>query len=906
MAVDASQITIDLTRDSLLDNFTQQTLKERYMLPGETSPQHAFARAAAAFADDEAHAQRLYDYVSKLWFMFATPLLSNGGSTRGLPISCFLNVAEDSREGIFDHWAETGWLSSVGGGVGGYWGLLRSTDETTSKGSRSTGTIPFIAAVDRIILAVSQGGTRRGSYAAYLDIHHPEIEEFLTMRKPTGGDQNRKATNLHNTVNITDEFMQAVENDGPFHLRSPKDNSIRKTIRARDLWRLLIETRMQTGEPYMVFIDTMNRALPEPQKALGLKVRQSNLCVAPYTEILTDKGYKPIAGLVDQTVDVWNGSELTPVTVRKTADSAELVRVWFSDGDYIDCTPEHNFYLTDGSKVPAAALRLGMALEGHAGGGAPAIDHAPLDADPEKSACLAYAAGWATFAGYEENGRLTVHVPHQRIMEDDSDPRMKAMLRFSVDSSEDETGMTIRYEPGSIPSGFVPMAWSIDDRRQWLRAVIDAIGDQDEKTLDVRIGSTDVDMIREMRLMGLEIGLTPQVRLTETTNVLILDEQNLASLWTRMQADTPTITVADIHPLPFKSATYCATEPKRGRLTFNGYVTGNCTEITLPTGRDIFDKMRTAVCCLSSINGEKFDEWQPVIETFVGDLARMLDNALNIFISNAPPQLHNAVYSAMRERSIGLGLLGFQAYLQSKGIAMESAEARAINIEMFSMIRAAADKASLALGAERGEAPDMAGTGERFAHKLAIAPNASSSIICGGTSPSIEPHRANAYLHKTLSGSFPVRNHWLVDALQDLGIDNDETWQSIIAHEGSVQQLDIPQHTKDVFKTAPEIDQMALVRLAADRAPYICQAQSLNLFFEHDTDAAKLTEAHFMAWKLGVKSLYYLRSTTPKRAENTNTKVERVVMATAGPEGASEAQPVSAPAVDEGCLACEG
>jgi ribonucleoside-diphosphate reductase alpha chain len=306
MAVEPSSVRINLTRDELFDDFTLQTLRDRYMVPGETSPQHAFARASAAFADDDAHAQRLYDYVSKGWFMFATPLLSNGGTARGLPISCFLSTAEDSREGIFDHWTETGWLSSVGGGVGGYWGGLRSNGEKTSHGSSSTGAIPFIATVDRLILAVSQGGTRRGSYAAYLDISHPEIEEFITFRKPSG-DENRKATNLHNAVCVTDEFMVAVRDDLPFDLRDPKSKNIIKTLQARELWHLLMETRKQTGEPYLFFVDTANRALPEPQKKKGLRVYQSNLCVAPDTPILTEAGYKPIGSLKGEEVDVWNG-----------------------------------------------------------------------------------------------------------------------------------------------------------------------------------------------------------------------------------------------------------------------------------------------------------------------------------------------------------------------------------------------------------------------------------------------------------------------------------------------------------------------------------------------------------------------------------------------------------------------
>jgi ribonucleoside-diphosphate reductase alpha chain len=878
MAVSPSSIKIDLSRDSLLNDFTKQTLIERYMLPGETSPQHAFARASAAYADDEDHAQRLYEAVSKLWFMYATPILSNGGSERGLPISCFLSAVSDSRSGIFDHWTETGWLSSVGGGVGGYWGFLREAGKETAKGSKSTGMIPFVAAVDRIILSVSQGGTRRGSYAAYLDISHPEIEEFITMRKPTGGDQNRKATNLHNAVNITDEFMEAVTNNTTFNLRSPKDGTVTKTVRARDLWRLLIETRMQTGEPYMVFIDTINRSLPEPQKKLGLKVHQSNLCVAPYTQMLTRIGHLPIEGLVDQTVDIWNGDDFVPVTIRKTADEAELVRVWFEDGDYVDCTPQHKFHLFDGTIVQAGELENGSTLWGARTGIANEWKKFQLDEDPHHAMAIAFTAGWATFAGFEDSNRLAVYAPAAL-----PDSELKQLLTASVNSEQDEAGMMIRYEPRDIPAGRLPLTWSVSERREWLRGIIMASGtkmrldDSDAELLC--IGSNDVDLIRGIRLIALELGLSPVIRLTDTMNALTLTQEDFDALVDGIHpSPIHHAVVCDVQPLPFRLETYCATEPKTGRLTFNGYITGNCTEITLPTGVDKFDKMRTAVCCLSSVNAEKFDEWR-YDPQFLEDLFRMLDNALNAFISDAPPELHNAVYSAMRERSVGLGVLGFQSYLQAKGFSLESPQARLLNLDLFTYLRAEANRISLKLGEERGEAPDMEGTGERFAHKLAVAPNASSSILCGGTSPSIEPHRANAFLHKTLSGSFPVKNPYLSKALQKLDLDNDATWQSIVANEGSVQHLDIPDDIKVIFKTATELDQMALVQLAADRAPYICQAQSLNLFFEHNADAKEITKAHYKAWEMGVKSLYYLRSTTPSRAENTNKKVERMTMA---------------------------
>nr|YP_007001270.1 putative ribonucleoside diphosphate reductase alpha subunit [Caulobacter phage CcrSwift] len=628
MAVAPSEIKIDLTRDALLDDFTLQTLRERYLLPGESSPQEAFARASAAFADDAEHGQRLYDYVSNLWFMFATPLLSNGGSARGLPISCFLTAIEDSRESISEHYDEVIWLSSMGGGIGSYYGALRGLGEKTSKGSQSTGVIPFMAVDDRLILAVSQGGTRRGSNAVYLDISHPEIREFITARKPTGGDQNRKITNLHNAVNVTDEFMIAVRDDTEFALRSPKTGEVIRVERARELWRLLIETRMQTGEPYIHFIDTSNRHFPEAQKKLGLKVRQSNLC----------------------------------------------------------------------------------------------------------------------------------------------------------------------------------------------------------------------------------------------------------------------------------------------------------SEIMLGSGRDIFGKMRTAVCCLSSVNAEKWPEWRDH-PTFIEDLLRMLDNCLQVFIDNAPDEMHRAAYSAVRERSVGLGLLGFHSLLQMLDIPFESHAARRLNLELFVHMRKQADAASLLLGKERGEAPDMEGTGERFAHKLAVAPNASSSILCGGTSPSIEPIPANTFLHKTLSGSFAVKNRWLKKRLGELGLDTEAVWKSIVAAEGSIQHftpefltehgVTMPEaerlHLLKVYRTAREMDQRWVVTLAVDRSKSICQGQSLNVFVPHDADAEYLSELHFLGWGegAGVKSFYYLRSSTPKRAENTNAKVERKKIEIAEEpvtEGSAEEAAMLAlnPTASSDCLACEG
>ena len=584
-------MTINYDRDELLTDFGKTTLKDRYLLPDETSPQDGFMRAAKAFSDNDEMAERIYNYASKLWFMFSTPILSNGGTNRGMPISCFLNYVGDSREGLTGHYTENAWLASIGGGIGGYWGHVRSDGVSTSGGSQSSGSIPFLHVVDSEIMAFSQGKTRRGSYAAYMDISHPEIIEFLEMRKPSGGDIHRKCLNLHHAINISDEFMHLIEKciaeptyDDSWDLIDPHTNEVVRTVSARELWQKILEIRVATGEPYISFIDTIYEGMPETQKKLGLNVHHSNLC----------------------------------------------------------------------------------------------------------------------------------------------------------------------------------------------------------------------------------------------------------------------------------------------------------TEITLPT-----DEHRTAVCCLSSVNLEKFDEWKNN-NLFISDLVRFLDNALTYFIDNAPDSVFRAKFSAANERSIGLGAMGFHAYLQSKGIPFEGALAKSMNLKIFKHIKEQAVAESKRLGIKRGEAPDMEGTGMRNAHLLAIAPNASSSIICGTTSPSIEPFRANAYVQKTMSGSFLVKNKYLEKLLDKKGINTDKTWTSILANRGSVLHLkELSDYEKDTFKTAIEINQQWVIEHASDRQKFICQAQSVNVFVPADVNVKELHDIHMLAWKRKLKTLYYCRSEAIKRAELLSKKIERTII----------------PEAD--CLACE-
>jgi len=566
-------IKIDRSRDTNLTNFGKATLTDRYLGANE-SFQDLFARVASHYADDNLHAQRIYNYISNLWFMPATPVLSNGGTKRGLPISCFLNEAGDSLNGILDLWSENVWLAARGGGIGSYWGNLRSIGEKIGRVGKTSGIIPFIKVMDSLTMAISQGSLRRGSAACYLPIDHPEIEEFIEMRRPTGGDPNRKALNLHHGVLVSDAFMRAVELDEQWALKSPKDGAVQSTVSARNLWIRLLTARIETGEPYIIFIDTVNRQIPQHHKLAGLTVKTSNLC----------------------------------------------------------------------------------------------------------------------------------------------------------------------------------------------------------------------------------------------------------------------------------------------------------SEITLPTGIDKEGKDRTAVCCLSSLNVEKYDEWKDD-ENFVGDVMRFLDNVLSDFIKNAPDQFSDAKYSAEKERSVGLGVMGLHSYFQKNSIPLESVMSKVWNKKIFENIQTKVDAASKQLAEERGACPDAEEYGfkERFSNKTAIAPTASISIICGGTSPGVEPIAANSFTHKTLSGSFNVRNKYLTELLEKHNKNTDEVWSSITTNQGSVSHLDfLTQEEKDVFKTAFELDQRWLVDLSADRTPHISQAQSINLFLPADVHKKDLHQIHFQAWKKGLKSLYYCRSKSIQRAENVN------------------------------------
>jgi ribonucleoside-diphosphate reductase alpha chain len=610
-----SNLQINKDRDSKITDFGKAVLKDRYLLPGEDY-QDLFMRVAKYYGDNEVHSERLYNYISNHWFMPSTPVLSNGGTDRGLPISCFLNEVNDSLEDIVELWNENVWLASRGGGIGSYWGNVRSIGESVRGNGKTSGIVPFIKVMDSQTLAISQGSLRRGSAAVYLPVDHPEIEEFIDIRRPTGGDANRRSLNLHHGVVISDKFMHAVEKNQEWELKSPSNGEVMQTVKARDIWIKLLTARVETGEPYMLFIDRVNELSPKHHKQLGLKVKTSNLC----------------------------------------------------------------------------------------------------------------------------------------------------------------------------------------------------------------------------------------------------------------------------------------------------------SEITLPTGIDHLGNNRTAVCCLSSLNLETYEEWKDN-KVFIEDIMRFLDNVLEDFIKKAPDSMKKAKYSAARERSVGLGVMGFHSFLQSKSVPFESAMAKVWNKKIFIQIQEQVNAASQTLATERGACLDAqeCGINERFSYKTAVAPTASISIIAGNSSPGIEPYAANSYTQKTLTGSFTVRNKHLAGLLETKGENTSDTWSSISTHEGSVQHLDfLNEHEKLVFKTAPEVDQRWLIELCADRTPFIDQAQSMNLFLPGDVHKKELHRLHFDAWKKGMKSLYYCRSSSIQRAEKVSHEVERDNIEAIGKtseevsnDHGAGINPVAESANYEECLACQ-
>ena len=916
-------IEIDLQRDENFDESSHIQFKRgNYLLPTENHIQEGLARASIAYASNPEHAQRIYDYVSEGWFMFASPVLSSAANKRGCPISCFLSDVEDSREEISKAWMETMWLSTEGGGVGMNWSKVRSAGEKTSRGTYTPGLIPFLKATDAITLASIQGSVRRGASAVYLDVSHPEIIEFIESRRATGGDSHRKLMNIHNAVNISDAFMVAVEKDDLWELVDPHSKKVKDMIKARDLWRRILEIRLETGEPYIHFIDRSNEHLPASQKALGLRVNNSNLCVAPETPILTeDYGWRAIQDLEDEHVNIWNGEEWSEVTVRQTAASAPLLRVNFSDGSSIDCTHHHKFYIQEdywkkAVVVPAGALEPGMKLEKFELPLLPPTTCAGAPFNKE-----AYSQGFYSGDGNKNRTFSWIYAPKY-----DCIPYLTGDVGDEYDTVERK-----RWIHGEMKSkAFVPVNGETAEVLCWLAGRLDADGCVIESNhgQNIQMVSIDKSHLHKIKLMLQRIGVSSSVGFRRAAGAYFMPtndgtgsekEYDCNELWLlningsgvkalvsyglpvkRLKLSKTQccnrdasrfVTVLNIEDTGRMDRTFCFTEQKRGKGMFNGILTGNCSEITLPTNKD-----RTAVCCLSSINLEKYDEWKDN-PLFVGDLIEMLDNVLTVFIKKAPPELSKAVYSATQERALGLGTLGFHSYLQKHNIPFEGAVASGQNRRIFNHIKIQAEAASLRLGELHGEAPDMKGTGRRNSHLLAIAPNASSSILCNNVSPSIEPYNANIFTQKTGNGVFIIKNkaldYLLKTKYRKEGDELEAVWDSILFNEGSVSHLEwMEKHDKDVFKTAFELDQRWIIDHACARQTYICQGQSVNIFVLPGTPAKTYSALHFDAWKGGLKCLYYVRSKNVGKAAKTNADSSNVVPIISGASSA--------------CLSCEG
>lgn len=955
-------IQIDLDRDERIDHFGMDLLRKYYMLEEEKSPQEAFARAAIAYCyDDLGLAQRIYDYVSKGWAMYSSPVLSNavlpGKKVRALGISCYLLFVDDSIKSLLDHTSEERLLSVLGGGIGASWSAVRSVDDL------SPGPIPFLRTIDSDVVAYRQGKTRRASYAAYMDVSHPDIMEFINFRVPTG-DANRKCFNLHNAVNITDAFMEAVVKDEDWNLIDPHDKTIRETVKARELWERILTIRFLTGEPYLCFIDEANRKLPEKLKEKGLKINNSNLCVAGNQRVSSDRGLLTAEELAAQ------GGELLLFDNEKVVKSspmtliekdADVYRITLDNGMMHDITSYHQVKTAQGVKS-YDELEIGdrVAIQTEKGlfGSTDLRDEAFLlglyqadgtqhkdiimldiwenDFDLEaeiqaKFNKIFYKYGCDTYkiknqVG-QEVGTRTIKPPQfKECMVSQSTVRKKRLASKTLHKALD-------FKKGNVP-GWI---WKANEETIWeyIRGLFYADGTVNitqgkGNPLYLSLCSINKGFLEQVQLLLANLGLQTSLRIAREAGQQLLPDGRGGQKYYQTQEAWRIIIGNKNDALTFEKHTkfltrknkkvedrvyrdntkkffkvikkeylgkqdvYCCTVDSNEHLWIcNGVITHNCSEIFLPTSNE-----RTAVCCLSSLNLETYDEWKDT--KIVGDMIRFLDNVLQHFIDHAPPELHKAKYSAERERSLGLGTFGWHSYLQKNMVPFESALAKVLNTNIFGKIKKESVIETQILAEERGEYPDGIGSGRRNSHLLAIAPNANSSIIAQA-SPSIEPIKSNAYSHKTRAGTFLVRNKYLQTVLEqympaeDKNKWLDEIWSSIILNEGSVQHLDfLPQDIKDVFKTAFELNQEWIITHAADRQQFICQGQSVNLFFPAGSDRAYVNKIHLMAWKSKLKGLYYLRTSSGITADKVSIKHERVPLAD------------YAVSSEENCIACQG
>lgn len=936
-------IVVDYGRDNDLPEQGKALLtgKGFYKKDHETSPQQTFARAATSYCfGDYDFAQRIYDYASKGWFTFASPVLSNASEVvwptfskeqfdeagewlsenvlpEGMPISCFLSYIPDTKEGLVEARSEAAWLSMMGGGVGIY-AANRAPDE------KSTGVMSHLRGYDADTLSYKQTASRRGSMAAYLDIDHPEILSFIQMRNPVGGDQNKKCFNLNNAVNITDKFMEAVIKGADYELIDPKHGPTGRHLSAREVWEEIMNLRYETGEPYIMFKDNVNRQIPEWITRPLYNVSQSNLCVAPETLILTDNGHEVISELVNQEVNVWNGEEFTKTVVRKTGENQKLIKVKTNSGFEIECTPYHKFYVIEGFSNNGKTIEK-RANELVVGDRLVKFDLPIVQGD--KTLSQAYVNGFYSGDGCCVDGKSRIYLYHNK--------RNLAHLfsnkvQHTVQESEDREYF---YVDGLKTKFFIPDSeYTVQSRIDWLAGLLDADGCVAKcgNSQTLQIASTQPGFLESLQLMLQTLGVQSKVTHARDAGVYKLPSNdgtgslkeyqcqevkrllingmeivkltNLGLKTHRLEIDpripnrnaSRFVQVSEVSDEGRIDDTYCFTEHKRGMGVFNGILTGQCSEITLMTS-----STRTAVCCLSSLNLEKYSEWKST--HIVQDLTRLLDNVIEYFIRLAPPTLKRAINSASKERSIGIGTLGWHSYLQSKMIPFEGDgfnSALHHTDVIYKRIKKAAVEESQQLAKERGEAPDCRGSGMRNAFLLAIAPNASSSSMVGA-SPSIEPWNANAFNAQGRAGSFLIKNKYLTKILEEYGKNDKETWKSIITNEGSVQHLDfLSDHEKLVFKTSSEIDPYWIVKCAAVRQKHICQSQSLNIFVNNDMTAQEMSDLHILGWLEGVKTFYYCRSKPATRA-NLGTGKEK-------PLNSIPIHSMMSVQEDTECKACEG
>lgn len=936
-------ILIDYSRDKDIpeQGLSMLTAKGFYKREGEESPQESFARGATCYSfGDYEFAQRIYDYVSKGYFTFASPVLSNAVEVDwptfsedqfdeaaewlednvepdGMPISCFLSMIDDSKQGLTIASDEAKHLSMMGGGVG-IFAAQRSPDE------KSTGVMAHSRDYDAMTLAYRQTASRRGSMAMYLDIDHPEIVSFLQMRNPIGGDSNKKCFNLNHGINITDKFMEAVIRGEEYELIDPKHGSTGRKLKAREVWEEILELRKETGEPYLLFKDTVNRKIPKWITKPTYKVQQSNLCVAPETLVLTDKGHIAICELEGQQVNVWNGKEFSEVTVFKTGEDAELVTVKSNQGFQMDCTKYHKFYVMEGFS------RYGRVVEKRANELSPGDKLIKLDTPVIHGGEVLnkpYENGFYSGDGCCVNGHARIYLYGEKMKLFDH-----FRDKYTVSDQPDQDRVYF-YVSGLQQKFFVPDAsYDVKSRVDWFAGLLDSDGcvltAKPWGSQTLQIASTQEGFLESVQLMLQTLGVQSKVTpardagvyklpandgtgelkdftcaktlrlLVNGMGILKLLELGMKTNRLLITGHVPNrdasgfVTVESVTYTGRKDDTYCFNEPLRHMGVFNGLLTGQCSEITLMTSFK-----RTAVCCLSSLNLEKFDEWKET--NIVQDLVRLLDNVLEYFIRLAPKELGRAIYSASKERALGIGTLGWHSYLQSKMIPFEGGgfnSAIQHTHIVYGLLQKKAIEESRRLAVLRGEAPDCEGSGMRNSHLFAIAPNASSSSLVGA-SPSIEPWAGCAFNAEGRAGSFLIKNKYLKKLLQVKEQDTDEVWSSIIVNE-SVQHLEfLTDEEKAVFKTGYEINPMWVVEQATERQPYICQSQSLNLLPPADITAQELSDIHITAWAKGLKSLYYCRGKGASKA-NIGTGTDKPLNAVAVRTKIEYDQ--------SGCLACEG